>query len=56
MYHNKAMDIKNGTKSSSYKSKSAGELKKIRDNILSGVEEAEKERQAQEMRRKYGDV
>ena len=57
MYHNKAIEIQNGKQPSSYANKSAGELKRIRDTILNDVEKvSEKERQVQEMRRKYGDV
>ena len=44
MYHNKAMDIKNGKdRKSSLVNKSASELRKIRDNILSDVHDAEAE-------------
>ena len=58
MYYNKAMDIKNGKGGKSkFANKSASELKKIRDDILAGVSEAEKEtRQAEEMRQKYGSI
>jgi len=44
MYHNKAMDIKNGKEGKSkFANKSASELRKIRDNILSDVHDAEAE-------------
>jgi len=58
MYHNKAMDIKNGKEGKSkLANKSASELKKIRDDILDGVNEAEKEKQqAEDMRHKYGSI
>ena len=51
MYHNKAMDIKNGKgEKGAFADKSATELKKIRDDILNNVNEAE------EMKRKSGGI
>jgi len=42
MYHNKAMDIKNGKDGKkTFVNKSASELRKIRDDILSDVNDAE---------------
>ena len=56
MYHNKAMDIKNGKDGKSrLADKSATELKKIRDDILNNVNEAEiKRKESEEMKRKSG--
>ena len=58
MYHNKAMDIKNGKDGKSrLADKSATELKKIRDDILNNVNEAEtKRKESEEMKRKSGGI
>ena len=53
MYHNKAMDIKNGKKPASVlASKSADELRSMRDQIMNDAAAAEKEL----MRQKYGAI
>ena len=55
MYHNKAMDIKNGKGGNTLADKSADELRKMRDDILSDVNNAEMERRESEaMKRKNG--
>jgi signal transduction histidine kinase len=57
MYHNHAMDIKNGTKPKTLANKSASELKKMRDDILKDVADVEtKARKVEEMRQKYGAI
>jgi hypothetical protein len=58
MYHNHAMEIKYGVKpKGSLSGKSAGELRKMRDEIMDSVAEEEaKARQAEEMKRKYGAI
>ena len=58
MYHNQAMDIKNGTKpKGTLANKSASELRKMQSEILgSGAEVESKARQAEEMKRKYGAI
>jgi hypothetical protein len=58
MYHNRAMDIKNGTRAKpTLANKSAAELRKMRDDMMKDVADVEnKARQAEEMKRKYGAV
>lgn len=56
MYHNKAMDIKNGVneKSSGLLQYSAEELRKMRDDAKSQADELAKAEK--EMARKFGDI
>jgi len=58
MYHNRAMEIRNGSKpKSALAGKSARELKKMRDEIMNGVAETERqERTRAAMQARYGAI
>jgi len=58
MYHNKGMDMKNGKSGKpNLAEKSASELRKIRDGILSDVNAAEAEtKKAEKLERLHGGI